>query len=53
MIQLYTVWFYSYDSKTGTNKRRYDVFTGSKYQCQKFKKAKCFSYQYRIFKSDF
>ena len=42
----YTVWFYDAEGN-----RKYDCFTGTKYQCRKFKKYKSFSWQYRIFKA--
>ena len=41
----YTLWFYD-----GNGNRRYDVFTGTRYQCYKLRHTKTFSLQYRVFK---
>jgi hypothetical protein len=46
----YTVWFYAI-GKSGDLERKHDCFTGTKYECLKFKKGKNFSSQYRIFRA--
>jgi hypothetical protein len=47
----YTLWYYSYDENYDKLIKRYDMFTGTRYQCYKMRKLKSFSWQYRVLKS--
>lgn len=46
----YTLWFYAPDTN-GEMKKRYDVFTGTRYQCYKVRKSKNFSWQYKVLRA--
>jgi hypothetical protein len=48
----YTVWFYAHNEHTGTFTRRYDLFTGTRYECYKYRSYKRdFQWQYKVCKA--
>jgi hypothetical protein len=49
----YTLWFYEPNNEMiGTKMiKKYDVFTGTRYQCYKLKSQKSFSWQYKVLKA--
>jgi hypothetical protein len=49
MADRYTVWFYNVN-RNGELERAYDVFTGTRYQCYKYRNSRPFAWQYRVFK---
>lgn len=49
----YTVWFCGFDHEKGILTPRYDVFSGSRYECYKYRNAKTqFRYQYKVVRGD-
>jgi len=42
----YTLWYFDENGN-----KKYDVFTGSRYECYKLKRQKSFAWQYKVLKS--
>ena len=53
-MKKYTLWFYAYDNDFYRLIPKYDIFTGSRYQCYKRRNAKIhFRCQYKVCISKF
>ena len=51
-MKKYTVYFYATDRITGDFSQQYDVFSGTRYECYKWKKGRLhFGWQYKVCKT--